>query len=36
MYGDEAHLSLTPREIGGVTARIVLPLRATGEPRAAR
>jgi two-component system, LytTR family, sensor kinase len=35
MYGDKAHLSLTPKEAGGVTARIVLPLRAAGEPRAA-
>jgi len=34
MYGDQAHLSLTPREAGGVTARIVLPLRV-GEPKAA-
>lgn len=28
MYGDQAQLSLTPREAGGVTARIVLPVRA--------
>jgi two-component system, LytTR family, sensor kinase len=35
MYGDEAHLSLAPRDAGGVTARIVLPLRAAGEPKAA-
>ena len=35
MYGDRAHLSLTPREAGGVTARIVLPLRAAGEPKGA-
>jgi len=27
MYGDQAQLSVAPRETGGVTARIVLPLR---------
>ena len=35
MYGDRAHLSLTPRDVGGVTARIVLPLRAAGDSKAA-
>jgi hypothetical protein len=35
MYGDQAELSLSPREAGGVIARIVLPVRTPGEPGAA-
>jgi two-component system LytT family sensor kinase len=35
MYGDRAHLSLAPGEAGGVTARIVLPVRSAAEPKAA-